>query len=130
MDNIIQFPKKSKKQFVKEEINEELMKSNILDIKLTHINEALVVILPQLFSNIDMVGASATDIDLDEIDDAKEINLIAESIRAILYKYYNISHPFQKLAENLFEIDENDNIRISRKIEIDFSDEYGENINI
>lgn len=124
MDNVIQFPKKYKTKNPKKEINEEQLKSNILDIKLTHINEALVVILPQLFSNIDMVGASSTDVDLEEIDDSKEINLIAESIRSILYKYHNIDHPFQLLADKVFHIDENDNIKITKKIIIEFDDNF------
>jgi len=132
MDNVIKFPKKNNRQVSLEtnNVDEKKIKSNILEMKLNHINEALLIILPQLFSNIDMVGASASDFDPENIDDAKEINLIAESIRGILYKYYEIPHPFHKLSEEIFEYDENNDVRIKREISINFADKYGDDINI
>ena len=132
MDNVIKFPKKNNRQVSLEtnNVDEKKIKSNILEMKLNHINEALLIILPQLFSNIDMVGASASDFDPENIDDAKEINLIAESIRGILYKYYEIPHPFQHLADELFEYDEEKNVKIKRQFSINFTDKYGDDINI
>lgn len=132
MDNVIKFPKKNNrlKNTNEKNIDEIKIKSNIKEMKLNHINEALLIILPQLFSNIDMVGSSAADFDPENIDDAKEINLIAESIRGILYKYYEIPHPFQHLADEVFEYDNEKNVRIRRQFSVDFTDKYGDDINI
>ena len=131
MDNVIKFPKSNNRLNEKQKNNNQSeMQNNLLEMKLNHINEALLIILPQLFSNVYMVGSSISDFALENINDTKEINLIAESIRGILYKYYEIPHPFHKLSEEIFEYDENNDVRIKREISINFADKYGDDINI
>lgn len=131
MDNVIKFPKSNNRLNEKQKNNNQSeMQNNLLEMKLNHINEALLIILPQLFSNVYMVGSSISDFELENINDTKEINLIAESIRGILYKYYEIPHPFHKLSEEIFEYDENNDVRIKREISINFADKYGDDINI
>ena len=53
-NNVIQFPIEKIQQ--KTDYDEKILSSNILDIKVNHINEALMIILPSLFNNIDIAG--------------------------------------------------------------------------
>jgi|TARA_R110000851_G_scaffold141324_2_gene279181 hypothetical protein len=126
--NVIPFPKENIQK--NEEFDEKILSSNILDIKVNHINEALMIILPSIFNNIDLAGFPPSD-SIEE-DDVKDINLIVESLRSLLCKYYDVSHPFQNLAEKVFEKEEfSDEYALTKKLDLEFdTDKIGEDINI
>jgi len=127
-NNVIQFPKE--KIQTPTQYDEKILSSNILDIKINHINEALMIILPSLFNNIDIAGFPPSEAIGD--DDVKDINLIVESLRSLLCKYYDVKHPFQDLAENVFEKEEEtDEYALTKKLDLEFdTDKIGEDINI
>jgi hypothetical protein len=127
-NNVIQFPKE--KMRTTTQYDEKILSTNILEIKVNHINEALMIILPSLFNNIDIAGFPTSE--PNENDDVKDINLVVESLRSLLCKYYNVNHPFQDLAEKLFEKEEEtDEFILTKKIELEFdTDKIGEDINI
>jgi hypothetical protein len=89
-----------------------------------------MIILPSLFNNIDIAGFPSSEAIGD--DDVKDINLIVESLRSLLCKYYDVKHPFQDLAENVFEKEEEtDEYALTKKLDLEFdTDKIGEDINI
>ena len=124
-NNVIKFPKsriKNRLNIEEQKPQSEDMNANILDMKISHINESLFLILPKLFQNIDMAGGTtefAEDID----DEYKNINFIVESIRSLLYKRYEMEHPFQNLAEEIFVVTDDGSINIKDKLEIEFNNQ-------
>ena len=121
-NNIIKFPISNKRIDVLKEIKKEDIEDKILELKLTHIGEALILILPNLFNNIDTVASNYAD--LENFNDVKDINLIAESIKSLLYKYYNIKHPFQELSEKVFSVSDDNEIGLNSNVEICFEELY------
>lgn len=70
--------------------------------------ETLTNIIPMIFTNLDISGFALGDDDPKEDETLKDGALIVESIRSFMCKYYGIYHPFQKLAETIFENDDED----------------------
>lgn len=116
-NNVIVFPgsKRPVPEGLKFDEDESL--SNILDVKINHINEALFVIIPQLFNNLEMMAPS-----MDGDDDVKDVNLIVESIKSLLFKQYGIEHPFQKLSDAVFIVNDEKEININNFVNLDFSE--------
>jgi len=100
MDNIIKFPESKIIRFGQEPISAESVEDKVNILKEHHVNETLSVIMPMLFTSLDSAGFS---FDPDGIDNTiKDGALVLESLRSIMYKYYEIPHPFQLIADNLF----------------------------
>lgn len=103
-NNVITFPKAySGPQ--KETVSAENINRNIDTMKQYHIQETLTNIIPIVFTHLDISGFDLGDDDPKEDKTLKDGALIVESIRSFMCKYYGIYHPFQKLAENVFESD-------------------------
>jgi hypothetical protein len=118
-NNVITFPgsKKNTPNASHLEFNEEESLSNILEVKIMHINEALFVIIPQLFNSLEMLSPTP-----DELDSSKDVNMIVESIKSLLFKNYGIEHPFQKLAESTFTMNDENIININNVINVDLTE--------
>jgi len=101
MDNVIPFPINSRQQNIPnlEEISEKM-----IDVKNIHINETLETVIPMLFQYLDIAGFQFdTSDDDEEIDpNLKDAAFVVEAVRSLLSKYYALSHPFQKISENVF----------------------------
>ena len=121
INNVIPFPSKGN-HVPKKLLNDEDVSFNISMVKHNHINETLNTIIPILFANIEIAGFS---LDNDEEDDEcyniKNGALIVESIRALLCKYHDIEHPFLKLAENIFEDNEDGSMKVVKKLNLEFT---------
>jgi len=121
MTNVITFPKT--KQFVPDEekvVNDEIIQENLLSVKINHITEALLVIIPQVFNNIEIAGFDV----IQDGEEASNLNMkdgamIVESIKSLLCKYYGLYHPFQEICDNVFEPGE-DELKIVPSLHIDF----------
>lgn len=126
-DNIIMFPKQKKitnDEFVSDEFlkQNENLSSSLLEMKINHINDTLFLILPKLFQNIDLAGGMTEyyteSMDLQEF---KDINLIIEAIRALLYKRYQLEHPLQKMSEEIFMVTDDGLINMKENINLNFN---------
>lgn len=106
-NNVISFPR-SYSGPQKEEISVENISRNIDTMKQYHMQETLTNIIPMIFTNLDISGFALGDDDPKEDETLKDGALIVESIRSFMCKYYGIYHPFQKLAETIFENDDED----------------------
>lgn len=119
-NNIVVFPK----TFVqsKEQQQIEDIQHNLDMMKHYHIQETITNLAPLIFNQLDIAGFGLTD-DIDE--DIKDGAFIVESLRSIMCKHYEIFHPFQVIAENIFEENKKDPegaYRIVDKIELDLTE--------
>lgn len=106
MSNIINFPKEkiSQREQVPKDINE--IKINVDSMKYTHIQETISVITPMIFQQLSVAGFDIIDDDNEETS-LKDGAFLVETIRSILHRYYDLPHPFQKISESVFTIQEN-----------------------
>lgn len=103
-NNVIAFPG-SYSGPPKEEITVENISRNIDNMKQFHIQETLTNVIPIIFTHLDLSGFALGDDDPREDKTLKDGALIVEAVRSFMCKYYGIYHPFQKLAETVFESD-------------------------
>ena len=108
-----------------EELNE---RTNIM--KHLHVQEIVETIMPMLFTQLAIGG-----FDLSNEDDVKDAAFISESIRSVLCKRYSVEHPFQKIADQVFDDKDGvlsvvDSININLKTDnfVLFADEAEETI--
>jgi len=100
-NNVIQFPKQNSR-IVGEVVAIEEITRNVEMMKLYHIQETIANLAPMIFNQLEISGFSITD---DEITDIKDGAFIVEALRSYMSKYYDIYHPFQQIAENVFSPD-------------------------
>jgi hypothetical protein len=116
-DNVIKFPDRGRAM----PMTQEDVTSNVNMVKYTHINETLGAVIPILFSNIEMAGFDLSVGDEDEFDhNIKDGSLIVESVRSILCKYYDMYHPFQDIAEEVFKKEDENVYSIVDSLVIEF----------
>jgi hypothetical protein len=120
MSNIIKFPNKG--NFTPPPPTQEEVALNVSMVKYNHINESLETIIPMLIRNLDLAGFQIIpEFDDDPDPNIKDVALIVESLRSLMCKYYGIQHPFQQLAENLFNPNEDGTFALTKMLEMDFS---------
>lgn len=99
-NNVIQFPK-AKYNTPPQSLEE--MVADIDRIRHEHADEIITSMIPQL------VGLfMANGIDVDQHEYIKDVSMIVESSKALLYKYFNIEHPFHEMIESVFEFNYNE----------------------
>jgi len=102
---VIAFPKSNAK-ISKDNKTMENIQQNMDMMKHFHIQETILNLAPIIFNHLDIAGFGLDD---DEEDnDVKDGAFIIESLRSYMCKYYDIYHPFQRIAENIFEPKEDD----------------------
>lgn len=101
MGNVIPFP--GKYSGPEPEVKIEEIKQNVDMMKHFHIQETIQNLAPLIFNQLDIAGFSFAD---EEDTDIKDGAFIIESVRALLCKHYDIYHPFQAVAENIFYPDD------------------------
>ena len=99
-DNIIQFPK-AKLNTPPQSLEE--MVDSIEKLRRETADEIANSMIPQLIGIF-----MANGIDADQHEYIKDVSMIVESSKSLLYKYYNIEHPFHEMIESVFEFSYND----------------------
>jgi hypothetical protein len=105
-NNVIVFPKNNPKVSDPKDPSFEDVQNNINMAKHYHIQETIANIAPLIFNQLEVSGFNFPD-DEDE-DDIKEGAFIVESLRSMMCRYYGMYHPFQRIADNIFVPDEED----------------------
>lgn len=116
-NNIIVFPRKSKLEtnIVQCPQSLEDVADTVDVVREAHIQQALEQIVPMLFDNLALAGFQP----LDDFEMLKDGTLIVESMRSFMSKLYDMDHPLQLIAENLFvQIDPDGTLEVSDKIKI------------
>lgn len=101
-NNVINFPKAYSGPVQEKDLVEDITR-NLDMMKQFHIQETLTNIVPMIFNQLDISGFTLEEDEKDELETLKDGALIVESLRSFMSKYYEIYHPFQRLAENVFE---------------------------
>ena len=116
-NNVVQFPKKNNNHN-REEAKIEEISRNVEMIKHYHIQETISNLAPIIFNSLEVAGFDISDDENEEI--VRDGAFIVESIRSILCKHYGIYHPFQQIADNIFEPDgeEEGVLRIVEKLDL------------
>jgi hypothetical protein len=117
-NNIIKFPKsKIMQKGADAPVNMEEIKNNIDIVKQTHIQETISLIAPMLFQQLSLAGFELIEED-DDAESIKDSAFLIESIRSILFKYYGMDHPFQKISQNVFNVEENGLLSITDTLDL------------
>lgn len=108
-NNVVIFPgnKNGKFQYIPPKDVEEI-KENIEKVRVEQVEETAQFLLEILQENI-----KATGFEFDFLNDKlarKEMALIVEGIRGLLYHHYHIEHPAHVIAEEFFEADDNGSV--------------------
>jgi len=98
MDNVIVFPKAHRNP--EKIISHETIKENIASAQVYHVISALNTIAPHLFNQLEMAGFEFEDIG--DKTYTPDITFVAEAIKSLMFKYYGIDHPFQKISNEVF----------------------------
>lgn len=119
-NNVIAFPTKHVHAGVAPKDDTEVA-LNVSQIKFNHINETLSVIVPMIFSNIELAGFDfMTEEETDDDLNLKDGALLVETLRSMLCKHYGISHPLQRVAEEFFVKESDGSFSLADQINIDF----------
>lgn len=118
-NNVITFPKK--KVITVKEPKIEDINHNMDMMRQYHIQETILNLAPIIFNHLDIAGFGLSD-EVDE--DIKDGAFLIEAIRSMLCKHYDIFHPFQVVAENIFdgEPDEDSPYKIVDELKLDLRD--------
>ena len=99
-NNVIEFPRKRFTLPDAPRTMEEVDESVDL-VKKSHIQDTLELVVPMLFDNLTIAGFNPSEEDAVLLKDGA---LIAESIRSLLCRLYDIDHPLQTLSSGLFVV--------------------------
>ena len=107
-NNIIQVPGIVAREIPK---NEEEIFQRVDNIKHLHIQEVLSTMVPIIFNQMATAGFDfIDDEETGEVNNVKDGAFLVEALRSIMLKHYEIEHPIQILAENLFNEDEDSGV--------------------
>ena len=90
------------------------------------IQETMHNLIPLIFNQLEVAGFHMDDEDKSDI---KTGAFVIESIRSLMCNYYQIYHPFQKVAENIFipDPEETDGtLKVADTINITLEEEISE----
>jgi hypothetical protein len=118
-NNVIEFPNKNK-LLTGEPKDMIEVTLNVNQIRFNHINETLQAVIPMIFSNIELAGFDFIPNEDDEDPNIKDGALLVECLRSMLCKHYNIEHPLQRVAEELFIRQDDDSFTLADTLVIDF----------
>src|SRR5210317_1554336 len=118
-NNVITFPKPYDGPLVNGRSAQEIH-DNVEMMKQYHIQETIYNLAPLIFNHLEVSGFDLVD-ENDEMHSIRDGALILEAIKSLLSKHYEIYHPFQKLADNIFVEDKNDpgTLKITESLNIE-----------
>lgn len=119
-NNVVKFPKAYNGPADEESFALKIT-TNIDMMKHYHIQETIATITPMIFTQLEIAGFPLGEEETGELVDIKDGALVIEALRSIMCKQYEIYHPFQKIAENIFSPDEEEEgaLKISESINIE-----------
>lgn len=103
-NNVITFPKQSPRVGAAPSLDS--IQQSVDMMKHYHIQETIATIAPIIFTQLDIAGFPLPDDDDDdnfEGDIIKDSAFIIEALRAMMNRHYGLYHPFQLIADNVFE---------------------------
>ena len=118
-DNVISFPEN---RIIKRNLSPELKMEDVKDkleaVKHTHVQETISLIAPMLYQQLSLAGFELIDDEDESVEAIKDTAFLIESIRSVLFKYYGLEHPFQKIAQNVFKAEESGLLSITDTLDL------------
>jgi hypothetical protein len=111
-NNVVIFPKTYKGPR-NEMADFSSIEKNIDMMRHFHIQETIANIAPMIFNQLIIAGF---EFDYETPEGIKDGAMVLESLRALMCKHYEMYHPFQKIAEEIFVSEENEELEYSLKI--------------
>lgn len=99
-NNVIQFPK-AKMNTPPQSLEE--MVADMDRFRRDHADEIINSMIPNIINMFVTNG-----IDVDQYEYIKDVSMVVESTKALLYKYMGIEHPFHDMIESVFDFKFND----------------------
>lgn len=97
-NNVIQFPTQPRSRFPDPK-DETEVKQRVAKLHFMHCEEAISGLTPYVMERILNTGFM-----INTPEYLKDIALIIESMRAIMYKYHGFGHPLQQVADDAFDL--------------------------
>lgn len=97
-NNIITFPKNNNSTELIP--TKELTEQQILRMRTAHIDEIAAYLLSMIMDQLSISDVNYTSFDENSV---KNIALVVESIKALMYKAQNIEHVLHTMADDIFE---------------------------
>lgn len=121
--NVISFPKNYQGPVKDPEAFQEEIEQNLEIMKHYHISETINNLVPMIFTQLEIAGYDVIGED-DEMDDWKynrDAIFIMEALKSFMCRHYGIYHPFQRISNAIFEIDEKDPdiVRIAKSLNLE-----------
>lgn len=118
MSNVVQFP--VERLNVPPQSIEE-MQDSISIMRKEHVDNLMDMMIPSVLMLFETNG-----MDVETEAYVKDSALVIESIKALMYKYYNLEHPLNFIAETCFDVRMNSDETISYNYDISLSNEPNE----
>lgn len=98
-NNVILFPKERIVN-LNEELSIKTIQENKELLRRIQIEETIEIVIPDMLNSIELMGFGISK----RPELIKEIHLVVETVNSLLLKYYNIEHPLQETAEEVFKL--------------------------
>lgn len=108
--NVIAFPRKNINTAALKSLEE--IRADSIKNKMEYVDELTDDLLSEMFLKLNMSGI---DIDITEVKYLKDVGLVVESVKSLVFKSMNIDHPIQLAADKLISIDEKDLLEFDDK---------------
>lgn len=105
-DNVILFPGMKRHDAVPQTVEE--IEDKIKQGRKEHVDAVMFDLIPEL---IHVFGSYGLNIEDDKY--TKDVAMIMESLKSLLYKQYKLDHPFHTMVENVFECTYNEDQTIA-----------------
>lgn len=105
-DNVILFPGMKNVSAVPQTIDEIVDK--VTQTRQDHVDLVMVNVTSEL---VNIFGANGIDINDDKY--LRDVAMVIESAKSLLYKQYDLEHPFHEMVDSIFEFDYNEDESVS-----------------
>lgn len=109
MSNVVQFPKEKRGGGPPQNIEE--VQSNIETIRHIHVEETVSLLAGLIFDNLILAGFN---FDPDNDAYTKDVALVFESLKSMLYKYHKMDYPIQKIADEVFTLQQDGTVLFNK----------------
>ena len=116
-NNVVLFPGTKKDRPV---MTIEDAEESVVMARHYHIQETIGNIAPIIFTQLEVSGFDIGD---EDSVDLKDGALIIEALRSFMCRSYGMNHPFQKVAEDIFDIEKDGSMRIVDEVSVSLKKE-------
>ena len=116
---VIEFPKKNMRHVGSEQggPSKNDIEESVETMKIVHVNETLMALVPMIFERLYAAGFEYPETSPEYIT---HIEFLIETLHSLMLRKYDISHPFQAVADNIFQLDDDGDLTLVEHLEVSF----------